>query len=382
MKRMRVRKPRSGRLGLTLIELVVGVSVGGLVLLLAVAFAHQEIAMLDISADTLEMTQAGRLSLDMVADDLVNAGVGVGYSEAGEFMGLEVGAFGGAGVFNSNNRLVGGHEVGAGGTIPSDDIRMRVADGETATIVQWTGSSGIVCGPASFAADDKVVVRTADGLSAKVITLSANSAVAVCPNDPVSNSPACATSCVGIAGSAETDFDNDFPAGVGADYTGGYVAGNYREVTYFIEAADPEFEAYPGSNLYIGRLRRVIGDCTIPDHTCGDVVADNVESMQMRVYEFDGTAWVDVTATGSRIDGSGRIRVDIELAIRARSPEANAIYEPAQLILFSNAAGAPYCLPGGLACGTNKDNIRRLVMRTSVELRNGGRMRIQRGDET
>lgn len=368
MTMVKRRQPRAGRLGLTLIELVVGVGVGALVLLMSVAFAHQEIAMLDISQDSLAMTQSGRISLDMLADDLANAGVSVGYSEAGEFLGLEVGTWG-AGAFNSNNRDLVNLETGP--NIPTDDIKIRSAAGEHVTIVSWSPpGSGVICGPSGFQQDDNVVLRSADGISAKALTLISAPAATACPTNVT-----CASGCESFAGNANAALSTMFPAGVNENYEGGFIGGGFREVTWFVEDTDP---AFPG----VGRLRRAEGPCAAANNACGDVVADNVEAMQMRVYTFDGNTWIDQTGSGTRIASGDRIRVDVELALRARSPEKLAMYEPAQLMLWSPIPGTPYCLPGGSGCGGDpKDNVRRMVMRTSVELRNGGRMRIKRGDE-
>ena len=72
---------------------MVGLACALIVLLGAVAFAHYEMRTLGISRDNLEMTQVGRMSLDLLLDDLANAGAGIGYNESGQFAGFEVGQF-------------------------------------------------------------------------------------------------------------------------------------------------------------------------------------------------------------------------------------------------------------------------------------------------
>lgn len=355
---------RRRQLGFTLVEMLVGVVIGSLVLLGAVAFAQQEIQMLGISREVLDMTQTGRITLDLLADDLANAGVGVGYNEAGQFRGLEVGGFtrGGA-IFSSSNVTI---SVTAGDT-PTDDIGLMMADGDHVTIAGWLPPTAMqVCGPTTYEVGDVVLLRSADGLSARTVSL-----VTIQPGICLA-AVSCQNGCVDATFAADGSYDSGDSA-ADANYEGGYVAGGFKALTWFVETTDP-------SVPNVGRLRRVNGTCTDRDMGCGEIVADNVEALQMRIYELDpGTGWVDRTELGGPITTANRLRVDLELVLRARVSDITGQgHPPARMIL------EPWCLPGGntavnAPCAADPDSVRRLVMRATVELKNSGRMRYQEG---
>lgn len=334
-----------------MVELLVGSSIGAFLTITAVAFAQHQTRLVADGEQSLWLSQGSRAGLERLAYELRQAGVGVGYKNDGSFAGLELGTFARGGAqFGSNNQVI---TTAAGNTF-TDDVGIVFATGGYATIASYNaGGSAQICRGSGIVSGEKVIIRSEDGLSARSVLIG-NVAAATCV----------AGVCVGGCDEAQFSTDSTFSSGVdatNANYQGGEMAGGFKRVTWFVEASDT---TQPG----IGRLRRVEGDCTARNNTCGEVIADYVESLQMRVYERANGAWVDRTDNGAAIDGDNRLRVDLEMVLRARSDKGTKQL-PVQMALEPSM-----CLPG---CGT-KDNVYRKVIRTSVELKNTGRMRYRR----
>ena len=160
-----------------------------------------------------------------------------------------------------------------------------------------------------------------------------------------------------------------------ANYEAGYLARGFKMATWFVTNDGGE-----------GRLRRATTNCP-RDNTCGDVVADNVEGLQMRIYQpplSGATAWTDLTNTGARLTTSERLRVDLEIVMRSRAEDRNQTHKPVLMALYASGGNLGYCIPGGAAApgptcvDFTPDKFRRLVMRASVDIRNAGRMRFLR----
>jgi prepilin-type N-terminal cleavage/methylation domain-containing protein len=368
------------RRGFTLIEMMIGVVVGSIIVLAAVAFAGQEARTLATSNQVLELGQVGRVALGMIADDVTNAGVGVGYRADGTFVGINTtGVVNGAaddielagGAFNTRNRAINV----AGVATTTDDLVVSVADGATATIVgaptgSLAGANVTVCAPGpndlQFSTGDRVIARDAFGLAAASYMLTNVATPSPCPADvQCVGSGECVDLAVGVDAyqwTSDATADN-------AGFMRGQLIGNFRQVVWYV---DPTRS---------GRLRRYTVDPTVPPggacaaFACGAIVAEGVESLQFRVRAFATPGgWQDVTAAA--VQTNNPLRVDLELVIRARTEDSsNKLHDPARLLLESRA-GAPVCLPA--ACGT-QTLVRREVYRTSVEVKNSGFMRLTAG---
>jgi Tfp pilus assembly protein PilW len=372
-----MKQHRTNTRGFTLMEAMVGLACAMLVLLGAVGFAHYEIRTLGISRDNLEMTQAGRMSLDLLMDDLANAGAGVGYDETGLFMGLDLpdpsltdGTFlRGTAQFDSTNRNVQINHLdvanpGTAGVFPTDDIGLMMAEGQYVTVTFWGATTAQICGPSGFAVGDTVLVRSADGISAKTVALTS-----VTPGAGCVAGTQCEQGCEDLVHTA--DPDASFNSGASAnttDFAGGSMAGGFNMVTWFVDATDPSRP----------QLRRLVGTCPAIDDTCGDVVADYVDTLQMRVFERVGTAWQDRTDTGIPLGSANPVRVDVELVLRAAHPDISGAGHPhARLVLEDKCLPGPdEPLPDPCPSAAQPNLMRRLVLRASVELKNAGHMRI------
>ena len=368
------------RRGFTLIEMMIGVVVGAIIVLAAVAFAGQEARTLATSNQVLELGQVGRVALGMIADDVTNAGMGVGYMADGTFAGVNTrGVVDSAlddielagGVFNTRNRAINVSGVAT----TTDDLVVSVADGATATIVgaptgSLAGANVTVCAPGpgdlTFSAGERVIARDAFGLAAASYVLTNVAAAAPCPGDV--DCVASGSRCVDLTVGADTyQWTSDATADT-AGFMRGQIVGNFRQVVWYVDPTQS------------GRLRRYTVDPAVAPgacagFACGAIVADGVESLQFRVRAFATPGgWQDVS--GAPIATNDPLRVDLELVIRARTADSsNKLHDPARLLLESRA-GAPVCLPA--ACGT-QTLVRREVYRTSVEVKNSGFMRLTAG---
>lgn len=377
-----LKLPRHRRLGFTLIEMMVAVMVSSVVILAGMTFAQQQIRAYSKSEKIMELNQAGRASLDLLVRDLSNAGSGLGHHESGQFIGLDIGAFepywippGGAvpstALFSTNNKWESSWgNVTDADTNPSklmptqtDDIGLLMADGEWVTIVAETtpGAAITVCAPSSVKNQDRVVMHTADGREAASFqvnpTAAAGTAIAqtTCPTGVTCQATAsnqCENWAITPVAAGNPFFFESGPGATSALYDTGWAAGGLRRVVWFV---NPN-----GSNYRSGRLMRLINE-TCPSGratNCGQMVADNVETVQMRAYRWTATGWTPIVNPADR-DRNCRIKVDVEMVVRGRAQDETG-KEGMDLVLHTKNWVA--------------DDVVRKVYRTSVEIKNSGRM--------
>jgi prepilin-type N-terminal cleavage/methylation domain-containing protein len=339
--------------GFTLVELLVGTTVGLIVSLGAVVFLSHQAQAHGVAQGTLELQQSSRHALARLAEDIRLAGTGVGTDEAGVFRGVDLPptfARGGA-TFRTNEFV-----LPTGNT--TDDLGLlRAAAGATTLAAYSSGGTAELCGNHGFRVGDLLVLRSEDGLSGRSVVLGG-----VTPNVACSVGQ-CVDGCDAITFSPEaTPTFSSGPSAADAEYTGGTAYGRVERVTWFVDAADP---ARPG----IGRLRRAVGDCAARDRTCGELVADFVESLQVRRYEWRAGAWFDITDVAAGPTPGARVRVDLELTLRSRVAASRERPNPVRLELEGGR-----CVPA--TCQT--DGFARRVLRTSLEIKNTGRGRYRR----
>lgn len=345
------------RAGFTLVELLVSVAIGAFLIAVAVSFGADHTRALGLTSRRLEAYEAGRLAAEVIAFDARQSGYGVGYQPDGSFSGVARGNYtlpAGA-TFTAND----GPVDLAWGTSLTDDVSFRFATGDTRTIAHYTGGFGQVCAGGRFDVGDRVVLLSREGFHAQTVTLT-NVTPAACLDGT------CLSGCVALAFADDPAWVSDSEAR-DVNYVDGELTGDYHQVVYFV-AADADGQ---------GELRRASLDdptpCAVRDSSCGGVVAKGVESLQLAVSQWDPDtgAWVDQTDATS-ISDRRRIRVDLELVIRERAEQGGASPAPVELQLEPGR-----CVPGPTCAATTPDQARRYVVRTSVEIRNSGRLRIE-----
>lgn len=371
------------RRGMTLIEVMVGATIAIIMTAAAVVFATQQTRLMDLSQDKLQTAQEGRAALALLAEDMRKAGAGVGYNEAGEFLGLESGPFtiGGTG-FNplgavtpdgaadpgtyAENSL--SRRVGAAYTVRTHDIRITVADGGYSTIAAERGGVGYFCvsPEAQFDAGEMALMRDQTGISARLGTLAVSGAPVVLNGALGSSMGTC--SCLG--GCQRFTFTPDASpnfSGVGAGqarYGFGELQGGFRRIAWYVgRDADG-----------VGELRRLdytaAPPCVSRDQCEGGTVAYDAEALHSRVWRFDPTAGNWVPTGGEPIaERDQRLRVDLELVLRSPQP-TDGFQEEVTSRLWPGE-----CVPG--PCGAATDRYRRSVYRTSVEIMNSGMMKFR-----
>lgn len=72
------RRHRPHLRGLTLVELMVGMVISLFILAAAFTFAGHQIRLTEFTAGEVDRDRMGRLALELMAEDLRNAGLGVG----------------------------------------------------------------------------------------------------------------------------------------------------------------------------------------------------------------------------------------------------------------------------------------------------------------
>ena len=343
------------RAGFTLIEMIVSMAVGVIVLTAAVTLVTDHSRILGRTSTRLEMHQSARLVVDMLAQDLRHAGVGVGYTPDGQFAGLMRGNFtvsGGAG-FQANDRQVSLQS----GAMLTDDVGIRVALGDMRTIAAYSGSRAEICAGANYDAGEIVMLTTREGMHARTVRLGGLTGSAC-------SRGSCVGGCEAFSFVADSSYVSD-PGALNADFIEGEVVGEYQQLVWFVT---------PAADGVLGQLQRAkissASPCSAADSSCGGTVADGVESLQVAVHQYDeaANAWVDRTLLAA-IDSRERVRVDIELVMRGRRQDDLGGVKPAQAMELANQ-----CAPA--PCGT-QDRVPRWVTRSSVEIRNSGRMRIR-----
>ena len=379
-----VRAPRRSRRGLTLIELVVGVFIAVFLTAAAVAFAAHETRLMGISQDKLDVSQASRASLELLAADLAMAGAGVGHFESGNFAGVQLGpftvdacAFNASGsplVFNppspppqgayTNVALRAAGPQGTFGAVytsPTVDIGIRFADGAYATVAQYNSAGGgqFCAGPnIRFQPNEMAVLRTGDGLAAHTVVVNTPNVAGPCAFGQ------CVGGCANFVFNPTTDFQSSSNT-LGLEYQGGELQGGYKQIVWFVVG-----------NGTVGTLRRAVFDTSPPvcpgrSNAVGGTVADNVEALEAQMYQYvtdpavfaGAPAWVNVGQAG--VNTRFRTRVDLEVVIRS-SGSVDRMRPPVRLYLRTNT-----CVPSIAGCTTNPvDYGDREVFRTSVEIKN------------
>ncbi|MFO0723371.1 MAG: prepilin-type N-terminal cleavage/methylation domain-containing protein [Myxococcota bacterium] len=366
----------SVRHGFTLVEMMVGVALGSLVVMAAVGFAGHQVATLGKSNQVLEMTQVGRAALDLVADDVMHAGVGVGYQSNGNFGGIEAaGAYSFQGLnLSSDNRAITVNEEAGPLVAPTDDLVLSLADGDTVTVVNYAPGpkTGQICAPADGGVrmfengPASVVLRDQFGLAAvsgSLAPISAVPAATLCADGATCEAAGGAMGCIDFSFTPDGVFQTDASA-INVDYSGGSAASGFRRVAWYIDTdagGRPQLRRVTSADLPCGGLG---------DQNCGTLIADDVESLHFRLYTFTAGAWVDVTNAGAPIATRDPVRVDLELVVRTRAvPEEAGQHSSPSLVLEGDT-----CLFGGGAPPCPASHYLRSTFRTSIDIKNSGYM--------
>ena len=133
----------SSQTGFTLTELLVSSAIGLFTLAVAVQMASDHTAILSQTTSKMDMYQSARTAVELLGEDLRHAGLGVGYRPDGRFAGLMRGSFqvqGGA-TFTADGLT----QTLSTGSIPTDDLGIRLAMGDLRTIASFSGSQGQIC---------------------------------------------------------------------------------------------------------------------------------------------------------------------------------------------------------------------------------------------
>lgn len=402
--------------GFTLIELMVAVGIAIFLTMAAVAFARHETKLMGISTDRLEMQQSARAALDMLADDIGQAGAGVGYGNVSgnygaatdllpgkdSFAGLRIDNFcvesvdgaGGRVCFNQDGTPIG-YPGAADASLAGTDLSLQTSDINTGApkilnpytlrtvdigILSATGSYSTIAdfsfgGTAQYCNDADISFR--DGELALIRNDVGDAARAILVQGP-SASPCTYGQCLGgcttftVGTPAAVFYQNDASAAT-ANFVAGELHGGLHTTVWFVDDSDPSYDTG------IGVLRRAWFDdvrgCTARDSTCGDEVMPYIDTLQATIWEWDqaGQTWVN-SGQGMVRDRTGqrhRLRVDLELVVRARA-DSRTPRDTLQLRL------APLCVPNLGSCpGSKVDFTERQAYRTSIEVKNSGYMAVQ-----
>ena len=395
-----------------MIELLVGMAIGLFLTATAIAFARYETKLLGVSTESLDVQRAGRLAIDLLARDLKEAGAGVGYLDNGVFAGLKVERFTWTSLnpaatlaFNSTGTPLPENPgfpppQGAGVDIPlntsdgtvytvrSTDLMILRAGGSYATIADYTsaGPTGQICaGPdIDFEPNELVVLRNEDGIAAHAFLLTGIGSPGACTKGQ------CLNGCRTFTGISQSAFLETGPGASALSYLSGEMHGGLEAIAWFVV---PQALAIPGSGTdvdNIGVLRRATFDgnrgCNARDNTCGAAVSEYVETLQVQVWKWDSVARTWSNAGQTPLDGRVRLRVDIELVTRNRTPNSEAGRSATTLadarrfraVRLRLAGGV--CIPAVANCPAPPqepdlgDAYEREVYRTSVEIWNASYM--------
>ncbi len=348
----------AARRGATLIELMVGVVIAAVVTGAAFVFASHQTRHLGLSSMELDKDQVGRIALGMIARDLRHSGLGVGYMEDGTFSGILLGNFtvrGGA-AFDADDQDInleyGLNTSGLTGTYTTetDDLGVRYAIGEYRTIANFGPGSGQACAGSGIVPGDAALLIANNGVNTQAVIINSLTP-ATCSKG------ICLGGCESFTWTGDPTYRSS-PAAASVSYLEGEIAGSFREVVWFVNVENGR-----------GTLRRAEispnSQCAFRDANCGDVVTDSAEFLHFAVWQWDSAAnaWENRTPFQT-IPDRRRIRVDVELVLRARTSESGV-----KMPIQSALAGGE-CAPN--PCGS-RDGISRRAYRTSVEIRNAGR---------
>lgn len=341
--------------GFTLIEMMVSVAVGMIVLAAGVRVVADHFMLLRDTTGTADLHRNSREVIEFLSTDLRQAGMGIGYELNGTFAGVERGNFKiGDATFNSDNQVVALTD----GNVLTDDIGVRLARGDVRSVADYSAGvagSGQICTSPDIKSGDSVVLLSREGLQRRSVLLTALGAE-TCAEDK------CVDGCQGFSFNAG-DYAPDSASS--ANFQGGLMVGDYEHIGWFVTAdADGE-----------GELRRIkvgaAGGCAARDNTCGGTIAKGVESVQVKLWQWDDTttSWSEI-GPADPINTRNRLRFDLEVVSRAPDDPRGVLHERA-----ASELEAGVCVPQ--PCDGGKLAGRRDVMRTSVEVRNSGRMMIK-----
>lgn len=343
---------RRGR-GFSLVETVVAVALGTIVAIAGLAITRDFHRFHARHTSELEAAQGLREALELIAEDVRNAGVGVGYQPEGRFAGFLTGTLelpGGA-RFQAEGRSVSTVD----GSLPVDDLGIRRALGQRRTILYLEDGTGEICAGLGLEPRTRVAVTSRNGLTARTLLVLGASASA-CTRG------ICSGGCDRITWSGDDAYVSD-PRALISPFTGGDLFADFETVVWFV-AADASGQA---------QLRRHVAETGCPslDETCGGKVAPGVELLQYELWRFDAETrtWARLSHAGP-IETLERLRVDLELVVRGRSDPGVGRTPP---VTSQLAPGV--CLPA--PCGSEHDGVPRMALRTTVEVRNAGRFRLQ-----
>ena len=386
------RRPRVHQTGLTLVELLIGTFIALTLTAAAVAFAVHETRLMGASQDRLVIAQTTHAALDLIAEDVAQAGSGIGYDSAGNFAGLMLGNFtvGACGYGLNTVSLTEVDQLNVAGTVysvPTTDLGIRYANGNYAGIADYNAlggqPSGQHCqdmdfGDIWFAPNELVVLRSDSGAAAHTAVINSQATQGApntfsgtgCSYTECNNTPG---RCIDFTFTLDSSWRTDALAGT-ANYARGEIHGGYREVVWYVEQS-----ADPALGHQFGSLRRALFTTTNLPSSCvaragsGVEVTQYIETLLVQPYTLNPQTglWERWTAAPP-INNARRIRLDLELVIRSQSP-APAPQRETELLLATPAQ----CIPAG-SCGGNTDYGKRFVYRTSVEVKNSGRVRMSR----
>lgn len=336
-------------------------AVGMIVLAAGVQVASDHFSLLKDTSSTADLHRNTRVVIQALSLDLRRAGMGVGYKLDGTYGGIERGEFkAGTATFNTAGRQI----ILKDGTAMTDDIGLRMAGGEVRTVVDYSpgpSGSGQICRSQGIQDDfdnglDSVMLLSREGLATRSVELT-SLADAVCSNHQ------CAGGCADFEFKLG-DYRSDDQA-AHASYQSGVMIGDYQKIVWFV---------VPGADKQ-GELRRLdatSGGCvSINDAACGGTMADGVESVRVQLYRWDSStsAWAMINPDQS-INTRDRLRFDLEVVTRGATDRRGLKHERVQ-----SKFGNGECVPG--PCSGDKLDARREVIRSSVEVRNSGRMLIR-----
>lgn len=336
------------RRGLTLIEIMVGVAVGSIIIVAALSLAVYSARIQHRQSSNLQVSRGLRDAAELIAEDVRNAGVGVGYDASGVFGGFALGAD--ASPFAPSGRTVTSRD----GSLPTDDLVIRRALGRRRSALGQLAGEVELCVGLGVEAGDLISIVAKNGLSAtayRVQSLHASTcALGVC----VEGCEAAALTPTSLV-----------PGG--ALVRSGDAFADLDVVAWFVvpPGDDPD---HPGG------LRRAtqaqFGACA-QAFDCGGLVSDVVTMLQVRYARFDEglSSWVELDPA-QPIRTRERLRVDLELFGRSRTdPGLGQAYGLVSELVSETCAPSP--------CGTEPGSVPRAAYRTTVEVRNAGRLRIQ-----
>ena len=342
--------------GFTVLELIVAMGIGLIVTVGALVMTADLQKNYHRHIGELGANQRLRETLELLAQDVRNAGVGVGYDPNGVFGGFLTGGFSTAGgaSFSANERSMATLD----GAVLTDDLGIRRAEGERRTILFLESGAGVICAGQTFTANELVIVTARNGRAARTIRI-LGATPGACQRG------SCTNGCQLVSWAFDPTYAADSSSNV-RSFAAGDLYQKYETVVWFVATDNTGFPA----------LRRASGDildtCSSVSEACGAEVAEGVEFLQFAVFRLDTLThqWVQVQHD-QPIQTLERLRIDLELVVRARSDPGVG---RAHVVRSELSPGL--CVPEH--CGSDQtDRVPRIALRTSVEVRNAGRLQIR-----